>query len=286
MGLPVQLNYYSNADTSIIDLQNTTDGVIIGHHQVSLTNYNNTSLPAIAIGSVVENNGAMVKFTTECAISGSPSDGTVYIYLVPSGDPALGTATVTPTWTNTAPTWSDSKQGFYGTGGSVNYRYLEFVIFKSGSSYTKNISLTDNSNTKVYYTASDSTTRSTTSMSIVNETNLSLTINVIAGHTYSFILLFEASTSGTLSYIYNGDATWSASLTSAFLNSTGNTYSDARPTMTKVEDATYYPCCINSEYIARTTGSYTYYMSWHTGSGTVSIKNRRIIIQELIDKKL
>jgi len=134
MGLPVQLNYYSNSDTSIIDLQNTADGVIIGHHQVSLTNYDNTSLPAIAIGSVVENNGAMVKFTTECAISGSPSDGSVYILLVPSGDPALGTATVTPTFSNVAPAWSDSKQGWYGTGGSANYRYIA-VLNKLSTSY-------------------------------------------------------------------------------------------------------------------------------------------------------
>jgi len=151
MALPIQLNYYSNADTSIIDLQNTADGVIIGHHQVSLTNYDNTSLPAIAIGSAVENNGAMVKFTTECAISGSPSDGTVYIYLVPSGDPALGTATVTPTFSNVAPAWSDSKQGWYGTGGSANYRYLEFVLYKSSALYTNKYEYLKNKEKKYNY---------------------------------------------------------------------------------------------------------------------------------------
>lgn len=133
----VQLNFYSNADTSITDMQNTLDGVFIGHHHVSLTNYDNTSLPAIAIGSKVENNGTMFSFTAETAISGSPSDGSVYIMLVPSGDPSLGTATVTPTFTNTDPVWSDEKQGYYGTSGSSNYRYLDFKIIKTGSEYLK-----------------------------------------------------------------------------------------------------------------------------------------------------
>jgi len=131
-----QINFYSNSDVSIIDLMNTADASFIGTHTVSLTNYDNTSLPAIAIGSIVENNGALFKFTSETAITGSPSNGTVYIRLIPSGDPALGTATVTPTWTNTAPTWSDSKQGWYGTGGSANYRYL-FVMTKATTSYSK-----------------------------------------------------------------------------------------------------------------------------------------------------
>jgi len=116
---------------------NTADATFIGRHQVSLTNYDNTSLPAIAIGSIVENNGALFKFVVETAISGTAVDGTNYILLVPSGDPSLGTANVTPTWSQTAPTWSDSKQGWYGTGGSANYRYLEFKIIKSTANYKK-----------------------------------------------------------------------------------------------------------------------------------------------------
>jgi len=132
----VQLNFYSNADVSIIDLMNTEDANFIGKHQVSLTNYDNTSLPAIAAGSIVENNGGLFKFTSESAITGSPSDGTVYIRLIPSGDPALGTAIVTPEFSNTSPTWSDSKQGWYGTSGSANYRYLEYVMTKATAAYS------------------------------------------------------------------------------------------------------------------------------------------------------
>jgi len=138
----IQKNFYSNSDVSIIDLMNTADSTFKGKHQVSLTNYDNTSLPAIAIGSIVENNGSLFEFTSETAISGSPSDGSVYIYLVPSGDPSLGTATVTPTFTNTSPTWSDSKQGWYGTGGSANYRYIGGVT-KLNTSWTFKFILVD-----------------------------------------------------------------------------------------------------------------------------------------------
>lgn len=159
-----QLNYYSNIDTSIEDLQNTVDGNFIGHHRVTLTNYNNTSLPAVAIGSVVENNGTLFKFTTETAISGSPSDGTVYIYLVPSGDPTLGTATVTPRFTNTAPTWSDSKQGWYGTSTTANYRYLEFKITKSSTSYSNKRVFTYDDNV-------DDLTLTTGTVTTLNSTN-------------------------------------------------------------------------------------------------------------------
>jgi len=134
--MAIQLNFYNNADVSIIDLMNTADATFIGRHQVSLTNYDNTSLPAIAIGSIVENNGALFKFAVETAISGTAVDGTNYILLVPSGDPSLGTANVTPTWSQTAPAWSDSKQGWYGTGGSANYRYLEFVMTKATAVYS------------------------------------------------------------------------------------------------------------------------------------------------------
>jgi len=148
----IQLNYYSNSDTSLIDLMNTADGTFIGKHNVSLTNYDNTSLPAVAVGSIVEVNGTLYKFTSESAISGSPSDGVVYIYLVPSGDPALGTAIITPTFSNVAPTWSDSKQGWYGTGGSANYRYLEFALYKNSALWYKfNLILPDKSSNVIVY---------------------------------------------------------------------------------------------------------------------------------------
>lgn len=126
-----KLNNYSQVDTNILELQLTQDANFKGKHLVSLTNYDNTALPAIAAGSIVEVNGALFEFDTEEAIGGSPSNGTVYIVIIPS------TTTCTAQFTNTAPTWNDSKQGFYGTGGSANYRYLEYLLSKSGTSWTK-----------------------------------------------------------------------------------------------------------------------------------------------------
>jgi len=126
-----QINNYSQSDSNILELQLTSDQSFKGKHLVSLTNYNNTSLPAVAAGSVIEVNGALYKFTSEEVITGSPSDGTVYVYIDP--------ATITAVFTNTSPTWSDSKQGWYGTSGTVNCRYI-YILNKASAVYTgKNV---------------------------------------------------------------------------------------------------------------------------------------------------
>jgi len=119
------VNLYSQLDSNILEMQLTLDQTRKGMHAVSLTNYDNTSLPAIAAGSVIEVDGALYKFASEEAIGGSPSDGTVYIKIIPS--------TITAEFTNTAPTWSDSKQGWYGTTTSATHRYLEFVMTKAAA---------------------------------------------------------------------------------------------------------------------------------------------------------
>ena len=79
---------------------------------------------------------ALYKFDTEEAISttdpvtsSTVADGAVYVCIVPD------TTTATAEFTATAPTWSDSKQGWYGTGGQANYRYVNFRMDKSGASY-------------------------------------------------------------------------------------------------------------------------------------------------------
>lgn len=124
-----KINDYSIGDENIQSVMLTLDKAYKGLHQVSLTNYNNTSASQIAAGSVVENNGALYKFDSNESIAGSPSNGTVYIRLVPNGD------TITAEYTNTAPTWSDSKQGWYGTGGDANKRYIEFQLFLSSTQW-------------------------------------------------------------------------------------------------------------------------------------------------------
>jgi hypothetical protein len=100
-----------------------------GKMGLSLTNYDNTSLPAIASGSWTEVAGSIYKWTSEEVISGSLSSSAInYIKLVPSG--SGDTAIVTATWTASAPTWSDSYQGWYnGTS-----RYIA-AIFYDGTYY-------------------------------------------------------------------------------------------------------------------------------------------------------
>lgn len=124
------VNNYSQLDSNILEVQLTLDATRVGFHQVSLTNYDSTSESQIAAGSVIECAGALYKFDSNESMTGSPSDGTVYIRIVP------GLTTCTAEYTNTAPTWSDAYQGWYGTGGAATYRYLEFILYKSGSSYS------------------------------------------------------------------------------------------------------------------------------------------------------
>jgi len=95
----------------------------LGLIALSLTNYDTTSLPAIASGSVVEVNGAVGRAASEQAISGSVSSGVLnYIY--------IDASTWVPTWTVSVPAWDTVKQGWY----SGNNRYVGGCYY-DGSNY-------------------------------------------------------------------------------------------------------------------------------------------------------
>jgi len=135
-----KVSNFAIGDSNIQNVMLTLDKTFKGQHQVSLTNYDTTAESQVAAGSVIEIGGALYKFDSNESITGTPSDGTVYIMAVPSGD------SVTCAYTNTAPTWSDSKQGWYGTGATANNRYLEFIMTKLSTAYQFKNSLTiDNS---------------------------------------------------------------------------------------------------------------------------------------------
>lgn len=96
---------------------------------LSLTNYDNDSEPQIAAGSTVELSGAVFAFASAESITGWGGIGTstdVYIKLVVAG------AAITAEFTTAAPTWSTSKQGWYGTAGSALHRYVA-KLYKDGS---------------------------------------------------------------------------------------------------------------------------------------------------------
>ena len=133
----VLLNDFSNSDQNILKVQSTLDKTFFGKiDTITLTEFDSSTVPAIAAGSVVANNGSLYQFASEEAISttdpgtsSTVADGTVYVLLVP------GTGTITSAFTATAPTWSDSKQGWYGTGDEAGYRYIG-RCFKATTTYT------------------------------------------------------------------------------------------------------------------------------------------------------
>jgi hypothetical protein len=194
------INTYTQLDTDILALQLTSDANFVGKHNVSLTNYNTTGLPAIAAGSIVECNGALYEFTSEEAITGSPSNGTVYIQIVPD------TTTCTAAFTNTAPTWSDAKQGFYGTDAAANYRYLEFKMTKLITSYGNKQRITYDDNLSIDHLTANTITATTITATDLNVTddltlgdNLTLSTGsvVTGGLIQSALLVRQRYTSGS-----------------------------------------------------------------------------------------
>jgi hypothetical protein len=92
----------------------------LGFFALSLTNYDNNSVPQIAAGSVVEISGSLFQFSSNDSIGGTPSSDNVnYIMLEVSG--SGDSQTVAGTWTTTAPTWNDAKKGYYDAGGTKRY---------------------------------------------------------------------------------------------------------------------------------------------------------------------
>lgn len=100
-----------------------------GKHGIGLTNFTTGSVPQVASGSWAEVAGPLFRASTDESISGSATAGLInYVTLIPGGSGA--SAYVTPTWSTTAPTWSDSYQGWY----SGTTRYVA-SCFYTGSEY-------------------------------------------------------------------------------------------------------------------------------------------------------
>lgn len=105
----------------------------LGYTGLSLTEYDADNEPQIAAGSKVEIAGALFEFTADESISGWGGIGNnndVYIKLVVSG------TAITAEFTTTAPTWSTSNQGWYGTGGAALHRYVAWLRKDGSGNYT------------------------------------------------------------------------------------------------------------------------------------------------------
>jgi len=134
-----EVNLYGVGDVDLTALMNTVDIQRVTFQGLSLTNYDNTALPAIAAGSLVEVGGTLFKFSIEEAITAwaGVAAGVAYIKLVPAG---VTPDTVTAEFTDTAPTWSDAKQGWYGTVASANHRYVASLDKVDAATYSnKNV---------------------------------------------------------------------------------------------------------------------------------------------------
>lgn len=98
----------------------------LGYQAISLTNFaSDTDEPAIAAGSKVEIGDALFEFASDESItgwSGIAVSSDVYIHLTVSG------SSVTASFSITAPTWDDAKQGWYS--GAVR---VVGGLYKDGS---------------------------------------------------------------------------------------------------------------------------------------------------------
>jgi hypothetical protein len=101
-----------------------------GFVQISLTDFDLTSVSQIALGSRIEIAGALIQFTANESMGANwaaMSAGIVYAY--------IDGVALTSTYTATAPTWNTEKQGWYDVTGANRY-YAKFVK-DAGALYTQ-----------------------------------------------------------------------------------------------------------------------------------------------------
>jgi len=103
---------------------------------VTLTNFENTSAPEIARGSICDVANTLFESAGE-SILGTAVEGQNYIKLVPTSDDNIAAY-----YTQSAPAWSAELGGWYGVGESANHRYIAGFSL-SGSSFSNKFLLTD-----------------------------------------------------------------------------------------------------------------------------------------------
>jgi hypothetical protein len=88
-----------------------------GYMLLGIVNMKTAGAPSIEIGSRLEINGAFYKAVANEGVSGSPGNGTNYVYAVPSGGSA-GFA-----YSTAAPVWSAAKGGWYNGNNRAILRF-------------------------------------------------------------------------------------------------------------------------------------------------------------------
>ena len=110
---------------------------LLGYQAISLTNFATSAQSLIAAGSKVEIAGAFFNFPGNETPNASSwtavgTGNTAYIAVIPAG--TAGTQTVTAEYSDTAPTWITSKQGWYASAASLT-RYVAGVTKTSPTQY-------------------------------------------------------------------------------------------------------------------------------------------------------
>jgi hypothetical protein len=120
---------------------NELEGQRLGYLGVSLSDWTATTVSQYSAGSKIECGGSMYGVTSLENMGtvgewGAIANSTlVYSYFNPSS--------VDFHFTSTAPTWSEAKQGYYGTGGSATYRYISSIYKDSTGAYAQKTILID-----------------------------------------------------------------------------------------------------------------------------------------------
>ncbi len=120
------LNNFTSPDPAFASVVECLAASMRGHLALSLTHWDDTTVPAIAAGSIAECDGDLYEFEAEEAISttdpiteSTVADGVVYVMLIPSG------GAVTAAFTATPPVWDALLYGWYcPESGFENCRYV------------------------------------------------------------------------------------------------------------------------------------------------------------------
>ena len=107
-----KINNYAIGDNNFESVMLTLDQAFRNKHDCY-----SFSATALKAGSVIEINGSLYPVTQDVTLPNMTSNK--YLMAVPSSS---GTFTLLAT--STAPTWSDAKQGYYGTSTTANYKYI------------------------------------------------------------------------------------------------------------------------------------------------------------------
>jgi hypothetical protein len=114
---------------------------IIGYQAVSFSGLGelSESAPTILAGSAIEISSAYFECTSDTAINATSwasitTGNNCFVYLEPSG--SVGNQIITAYYTESAPIWSTSKQGWYASAASTN-RYV-MVLKKDSSTHYRN----------------------------------------------------------------------------------------------------------------------------------------------------